>query len=150
MATFSERLKELRIEQNITLDKLSEILETTKATLSRYENNLREPRAEFVEKCANHFNVSVDYILGRTDIKSSPNDKSNMNDIKLTKKDEKDIEKSLTQTLDLLQNSQDGLMFDGEPIDDLTRELLANSLKNSMEIAKKLAKEKYTPKKYRK
>ncbi len=41
-------------------------------------------------------------------------------------------------------------MFSGESIDPTTRELLADSLRNSMEMGKKLAKQKYTPKKYRK
>lgn len=68
----------------------------------------------------------------------------------LSKKAEKDIQKALNETLGMLQNSQSGLMFDGEPIDDLTRELLAQSLENSMRMAKKIAKEKYTPKKYKK
>ena len=47
-------------------------------------------------------------------------------------------------------DSADGLMFDGEPLDDITRELLETSLRNSLEMAKKIAKQKYTPKKYRK
>ena len=52
----------------------------------------------------------------------------------------------------MIENSQDGLMFDGEPLelDDLTKELLKQSLENSMRMAKKIAKEKYTPKKYKK
>ncbi|MCS4474814.1 hypothetical protein JQ032_00975 [Clostridium botulinum] len=41
-------------------------------------------------------------------------------------------------------------MFDGEPIDDETRELLRISLENSMRLAKEIAKKKYTPKKYKK
>ncbi len=41
-------------------------------------------------------------------------------------------------------------MFDGEPMDDMTRELLETSIRNSLEMAKKIAKQKYTPKKYRK
>ena len=45
---------------------------------------------------------------------------------------------------------KDGLMFDGEPLDDDTRELLRASLQNQLEMAKRLAKQKYTPKKYRK
>lgn len=40
-------------------------------------------------------------------------------------------------------------MFDGEPMDDETRELLYISLKNSLEVSKRMAKQKYTPKKYR-
>ena len=41
-------------------------------------------------------------------------------------------------------------MFDGEPLDDETKELLAASLRSSMETSKVWAKKKFTPKKYRK
>ena len=41
-------------------------------------------------------------------------------------------------------------VFDGEPIDDETRELLRISLQNQLEISKRIAKQKFTPKKYRK
>ncbi|QCH28512.1 helix-turn-helix domain-containing protein [Clostridium tyrobutyricum] len=68
---------------------------------------------------------------------------------KLSEKDEHDIKKDLNKTLEQLEKSQDGLMFDGEPMDEETRELLRISLENSMRIAKQAAK-KYTPKKYRK
>ena len=67
----------------------------------------------------------------------------------LTKKDERDIERKLSETLNAL-GGQDSLMFDGEPMDDMTRELLETSIRNSLEMAKKIAKQKYTPKKYRK
>lgn len=71
MATFAERLRKLRNEKDITLDELAEILETTKATLSRYENSLREPKAEFVQRVANYFNVTTDYIMGQSDFRES-------------------------------------------------------------------------------
>ena len=48
------------------------------------------------------------------------------------------------------KSDQDGLMFSGEPLDDETRELLKASLQNSITIAKINAKQKFTPKKYRK
>jgi transcriptional regulator with XRE-family HTH domain len=38
--------------------------------LSRYENSKRVPNIEFVEKLAKIFNVSVDYLLGHTDIRN--------------------------------------------------------------------------------
>lgn len=44
----------------------------------------------------------------------------------------------------------DSLMFDGEPIDEETRQLLEVSLRNQLEISKRIAKQKFTPKKYRK
>lgn len=85
--------------------------------------------------------MSVDYLLGKPVQKETPP--------ALTKKDERDIERKLAETLNAL-DSADGLMFDGEPLDDITRELLETSLRNSLEMAKKIAKQKYTPKKYRK
>lgn len=91
-------------------------------------------------KIADYFNVSVDFITGNEQ-KETPI---------LTKKDERDISKKLQRTLDELENSQDGLMFDGQPLDDETKELLAISLRNSLELSKKIAKQKFTPKKYRK
>lgn len=69
MATFNQRMKDLRNEKNITLEELAKILNTTKSTLSRYENNLRIPNADFINKLAKYFNVSVDYLLGNSDKK---------------------------------------------------------------------------------
>ena len=54
------------------------------------------------------------------------------------------------QTLALLEEAGDGLMFDGEPLDEETRQLLRASLENQLEMTKRLAKQKFTPKKYRK
>ena len=71
MATFSERMRELRKEKGISLEKLANILGTTKATLSRYENNMRIPKIEFVQQLANYFDVSVDYLLGKTNIRNT-------------------------------------------------------------------------------
>lgn len=44
MATFADRLRKLRKEKNITLDELVEIIETTKATLHKYNNSRREQK----------------------------------------------------------------------------------------------------------
>ena len=41
-------------------------------------------------------------------------------------------------------------MFDGEPIDEHTKEMIRISLENSMRMAKQLAKQKFTPNKYKK
>ncbi len=70
MATFSERLKELRKEKRISLDALADYLKTTKATLSRYENGLRTPNIDFANQLAEYFGVQSDYLLGRSDYRS--------------------------------------------------------------------------------
>lgn len=64
MATFGDRLKELRNEKGLTLDELKDYLNTTKATLSRYENGKRDPKIDFANKVAAYFEVSLDYMLG--------------------------------------------------------------------------------------
>lgn len=76
MNTFGERLKLLRTERRISLEKLSQKLCTTKATLSRYENNKREPKINMAEDIANFFDVSLDFLLGKTDVKK-PEDRIN-------------------------------------------------------------------------
>ncbi|HBF2881472.1 TPA: helix-turn-helix transcriptional regulator [Clostridioides difficile] len=63
-------LKKLRTEKGISLDKLSTDLNINKSTLSRIENGLREPKQSFIEDCSNYFDVSTDYLLGKTDIKN--------------------------------------------------------------------------------
>ena len=70
LVTFGERLKETRNSKEITLEKMADDLETTKATLSRYENNLREPKVDFINKVADYLNVTTDYLLCRTDHKN--------------------------------------------------------------------------------
>jgi transcriptional regulator with XRE-family HTH domain len=60
-------LKKERNKKGITLDKMAAELNTTNATLSRYENNIREPKLEFLKRLADYFNCSADYLLGRID-----------------------------------------------------------------------------------
>jgi transcriptional regulator with XRE-family HTH domain len=70
----------------------------------------------------------------------------------LNDKDERDIQKELEKIINNL--SHDGYAaFDGQGIDDMEeedRELLKASLENSLRLAKRLAKQKFTPNKYRK
>ncbi len=67
MLRFAERLRYLRRRQNLTLEKLATELNSTKTTLSRYENNKRSPDADFIVKTAKYFSVSSDYLLGLSD-----------------------------------------------------------------------------------
>jgi transcriptional regulator with XRE-family HTH domain len=64
---FGPRLRELREEANLTVEQLAEKLGVVKQTISKYENNQREPKYEYLLKLAEIFNVSVDYLLGRID-----------------------------------------------------------------------------------
>ena len=61
------RLKELRKRANISQLKLAVDLNTNQNTISRYENLEREADYEMLIKIADYFEVSIDYLLGRTD-----------------------------------------------------------------------------------
>lgn len=60
----SNRLKELRKRNHLTLEELGHNVGMLNSTLSQYENEKRNPNSEILEKLANFFNVSVPYVLG--------------------------------------------------------------------------------------
>lgn len=62
-----KNLKVLRKENNLSLKELGIILGIAESTVSLYENEKREPDNKMLIKIANFFNVSVDYLLGRTE-----------------------------------------------------------------------------------
>jgi len=61
------RLKELRKKKNISQVKLAMDLNMNQNSISRYENGEREADYETLIAFADYFDVSVDYLLGRTD-----------------------------------------------------------------------------------
>ena len=63
------RLKELRKEKKITQLKLSMELNMSQNTISRYETGERQAGYAELIKIADYFDVSIDYLLGRTDKK---------------------------------------------------------------------------------
>jgi len=65
--SFGKRFKTLRLEKNLTQAELAKILSIGESTISFYESDKREPDYETLQKIADFFNVSVDYLLGRTD-----------------------------------------------------------------------------------
>lgn len=73
MITLSDRLKELRKENNMTQSDLGKILGVGKTTISMYENGNSTPNDEIKLKIAEYFNISLDYLLGKSDIKNYTN-----------------------------------------------------------------------------
>lgn len=66
MSTFGERLKMLREEKMLTQDALGKIFDLYQSTIGYYETNKKEPSQKTVLKLTDFFNVSTDYLLGRT------------------------------------------------------------------------------------
>ena len=128
-------------EKGITPYRVHKETGVAQSTLSDWKNGKGAPKTESLKKIADYLGVTVDYFFTSTK-ENTPT---------LTKKDERDIAKQMESMLGQLDGSgDDALMFDGEPLDEETKELLRASLKNQLEMTKRLAKQKYTPKKYRK
>ena len=71
MATsFARTLTLLRKERGISQKQAAAALDISQALLSHYEKGIRECRLEFVVRAADYYNVSCDYLLGRTPDKS--------------------------------------------------------------------------------
>jgi transcriptional regulator with XRE-family HTH domain len=69
---FSERLKNLRIEKGLTQVELAKMIGlASQSSYQKYETGGAKPRAIKIEKLASLFNVSVSYLLGETDIRST-------------------------------------------------------------------------------
>lgn len=60
------RLKEIRKSKGVSQLKMAMDLNTSQNTISRYETGEREPGINELIKIADYFNVSVDYLLERT------------------------------------------------------------------------------------
>ncbi len=64
-----ERIKQLRLEKNYYQVEIANFLHVTIGTISNYENGVHNPDVETLCKLAEYFEVSVDYLLGRTDFR---------------------------------------------------------------------------------
>lgn len=62
------RLKEIRKSKGISQLKMAIDLNTNQNTISRYETGEREPGINELIQIADYFNISVDYLLERTNI----------------------------------------------------------------------------------
>lgn len=132
-----ERVKSICKERKIPISRLEKDLGYSNG----YIGQLRKGTfpADRLSEIAKYLNVSASFLLTGEDEATIP---------PLTKKDERDINKILADTEELLK--QDGLMFDGAPASQEAIDSILSAMQIGMEMAKKKNKEKYTPKKYKK
>lgn len=67
MKDFSEILRELRKERNLSQKMLSESIDCTERTIRYYEAGERRPDLDVLIKIAQYFDVSLDYLAGLKD-----------------------------------------------------------------------------------
>lgn len=67
MATFGSRLKELRTAKKMTQKQISVEFDMTERAYQNYEINKSMPNVSLLIALADYFDVSLDYLVGRTD-----------------------------------------------------------------------------------
>lgn len=138
MSSLGSNIKYLRESKHLNQKELAEKLNIATSTLSQYENNIRVPSDDIKIKIADYFNVTIDYLLGRS---SNP---------KLNRKEERDIQKELTQWKEEFEKGSLQMKLDGNEIDEEVKQFILDNMENTLILARLKAKEKFTPKKYRK
>ena len=146
---FYETYKRLCEENGDTATGVSTKVGFSKGSVSywkkQYEKGIEAtPDTKVAQLIADYFGVSVDYLLGRTDVPGN-----RMTEEKaptLTDKDERDVARTVEKILEHLAGSGE-LMFDGAPMSDEAKAAMAAAMRVGLEEAKRRNKEPYTPKK---
>ena len=64
METLGEKIKALRLEKGLTQPQLAQLVGVSNGMISIWENNIKQPKANYLKKLALTFGVSSDYLLG--------------------------------------------------------------------------------------
>lgn len=135
--TVFDRVKKLAEKQGISIVELEEKLDFGRNSL--YSWKKKTPNGDRLKKVADYFNVSTDYLLGRTDKEHY---------YELTEKEKRDIGVQAEKLMEGIESGSN-LNFYGEPATEEQKSRLLIAVKTAMEMNKEEAKRKFTPKKYR-
>lgn len=102
---FIERLKKLRKKEKLTQKDIATFLNISQPAYQQFESGKKKMNLETMEKLADYFNVSIDYLLGKTDIPDF------------------DLEIDIDNAID------NSVAYDGKPITDNDREIIKDFLK---------------------
>ena len=114
---FIERLKKQRKKEKLTQKDIATFLNISQPAYQQFESGKKKMNLETMEKLADYFNVSIDYLLGKTDIPDL------------------DLEIDIDNAID------NSVAYDGTPITDNDREIIKDFLKDYF-----ANKNKYEPK----
>ena len=101
-----ERLKKLRKEGKLTQKDIATFLNISQPAYQQFESGKKKMNLETMEKLADYFNVSTDYLLGKTDFPDP------------------DLEVDIDNAID------NSVAYDGTPITDNDREIIKDFLKD--------------------
>lgn len=111
-----ERVRELAKKQGLSINQLEDKLSFGKNSL--YGLKKSNPNSKIIEKIADYFNVSTDYLLGRTDNPRIAKDNDN------------------SMTIDLKKDAEETFFFDGHELNDEDIDLITSILETRIKNRK--------------
>lgn len=161
MADLYKIIEELLKEKGVSGAQMSRDLGMSRSFMTELrKGRAKSVKMETAQRIADYFNVSVDYLLGNVNdpflYADYARSAAEINDTSeyektptLTKKDERDIAKSLEAIMADLEHSGD-LMFDGDPMTEEARQSMRNAIELGLKAVKLMNKETYNPNKNKK
>jgi len=138
MSTLGERIKQLRIENEMTQEEFGKLFGVTKYAVSLYESNKSTPNDEIKKKIAEHFNVSLDWLMGISDVRNAYIPEEYKKKYKVTKRD-------LMQYEDFIEHA--GAFFMNDEVAEEDKEALFRDISELFWKSKEKNKQKYGRKK---
>lgn len=135
-----KRIVRLLREQNRQDKELCDFIGVAQTTFVNWKKRNTDPKSKYIPSIAEFLGISEKYLLTGKEDQWEPS---------ITAKDEKDIKKAIDAVKNQLSTDA-GLMYDGEPMDEESKEAVLAAIEVAERTAILAAKKKYTPKKYRK
>lgn len=131
MKNFSNKIKTLRKEKKKTQQNVADLLKIRRSTYGEYERGKILPPMDKMKILADYFDVSIDYLIGGKDETEFASEITTI-----------DVSGQLRAALNYLKENKDELMFNGENLDNESREILIQSLENGLKMAQIINKNK--------
>ena len=136
------RIKQGRKQLGLSQQQLADKLNTSRSNVANWENGYNEPSPDLLKKCADVFNCSVDYLLGRTEFPINQTEISNLEEISkhLTEDQKKEfgfynLDEKATGASTLFQGLYDmGLLKENEPVSDKQIEVILEFISNNKKM----------------
>ena len=104
--SFGNNLKKIRQENEITQEELAKKINTSRSNIANYENDKNMPSIEILNKLSEIFNCSIDYLLGKSNVRNPDELKkvpfANAGGLDTTGLDEEDL-KELQKQVDYIK-----------------------------------------------
>ena len=126
MKNMSNRLRLLRLEKRISQGNMAKKLQISQSGYSKYENGTAEPNIDTLCKLATMFNISVDELIGHTELK----DKSNIVNLDYLDNTRKNLIKEILNASDVAVGRLDAF-YQGIKLAEIEREEIVKKLKGN-------------------